>query len=265
MVSSLVTRLKAFRLVLLALLVLALGSGTAVASGLITGADIKDRSVRGRDIARAAVTHTTIKNGTVLSQDIRDGHVLSEDIKDGGVRTDDLSEGLRTRLAAGGKDGADGKDGAPGPQGPRGEKGEQGERGEPGDTGPQGPPGQDATIEHLQPEGLPMQGGWTGTADYYLAADGTVHVTGLAECTDPPFPVPSPHCDNVVFAMPAEAQPDRNVWLTAWMDATPSNGVDLVAAPVVVQPNGVGSVQVNTTLVEDTQVHLDAVSYVAAG
>jgi hypothetical protein len=262
MAASLIARLKAlspFHLALLALLVLAVGSGSAVASGLITGADIKDRSVRGRDIARAAVTHTTIKNDTVLSQDIRDGHVLSEDIKDGGVRTDDLSDGLRAQLAAGGKDGA------PGPRGEKGEKGEKGETGETGETGPQGPPGQDATIEHLQPQDLPMDSGWTGTTDYYLAADGSVHITGLAECTNPPLPPPDPQCTNTIFAMPAGARPDRHVWLTTWMDTTPGTGGDLVAAPFLVQPNGVGSLQANTVFVQGTRVYLDTVTYVAAG
>lgn len=71
---------------------LLVGSGTAVADSLITGADIKNRSVEGRDIANATVTEAQVKNETLNSKDLRNGHVLSEDIKNGDINVQDISK-----------------------------------------------------------------------------------------------------------------------------------------------------------------------------
>src|SRR4051812_8835930 len=124
MLSSLVLRLKAlspFQIVGLAILALAvLGSSTAVASKLNTGADVKDRSLTGRDLARGTVSHSNLKDDSVTSRDIKDGTVLSTD----------LSPGVREQLANSDTGGVDGKDGT---------------KGEKGDTGPQGPKG-DASV-----------------------------------------------------------------------------------------------------------------------
>lgn len=106
------------------------GSGTAVASSLVTSADIRDHTVQGRDIARNTITHANIKNNSILSEDIRNGHVTRED----------LSRGVRRLLdkrAANVKRGRAGKDGRQGPQGPAGKDGGQ---------GPQGPAGRDGVT-----------------------------------------------------------------------------------------------------------------------
>src|SRR3954468_17894587 len=112
MLSSLVLRLKAlspFQIVGLAILALVvLGSSTAVASNLITGADVKDRSLTGRDIARGTVSHSNLKDDSVTSRDIKDGTVHSAD----------LSPGVREQLA---KDGTKGEKGDTGSQGPKGD------------------------------------------------------------------------------------------------------------------------------------------------
>src|SRR3954471_19116136 len=114
MLSSLALRLKAlspFQIVLLALLALAvLGSSTAVASNLITGADVKDRSLTGRDIARGTVSHSNLKDDSVTSRDIKDDTVHSAD----------LSPGVREQLAKSGAAGVVAKDGT------KGEKGDTG-------------------------------------------------------------------------------------------------------------------------------------------
>src|SRR3954471_16189876 len=122
MLSSLALRLKAlspFQIVGLAILALAvLGSSTAVASNLITGADVKDRSLTGRDIARGTVSHSNLKDDSVTSRDIKDGTVHSAD----------LSAGVREQLATSGAAGVVGKDGT------KGEKGDTGSQGPKGDT-----------------------------------------------------------------------------------------------------------------------------------
>src|SRR3954471_16298231 len=112
MLSSLALRLKAlspFQIVGLAILALAvLGSATAVASNLITGADVKDRSLTGRDIARGTVSHSNLKDDSVTSRDIKDGTVHSAD----------LSAGVRAQLAKSGAAGVVGKDGPKSDGGP---------------------------------------------------------------------------------------------------------------------------------------------------
>jgi hypothetical protein len=104
---------------------LLVGSGTAVADSLITGADIKNRSIEGRDIATGAITQENVKNESLGSQDLRNGHVLSADIKNGGVRAVDLADSLRAQLA----ERAAGPGGTAGPQGPKGERGPAGRDG----------------------------------------------------------------------------------------------------------------------------------------
>jgi hypothetical protein len=79
-------------------LALVAGGGTAVASSLITGADIKDNSVTGKDIRNRSLT--------------------SADIEKGAIKESRLSRGVRTKLnrSVSGSPGH----GQPGPQGPPG-------------------------------------------------------------------------------------------------------------------------------------------------
>lgn len=72
------------------------GGGTAVASSLITGADIKNNSVTGKDIRNHSLT--------------------SADIKRGSIRESRLSQGVRRKLNRS----VSGPPGQPGPQGPPG-------------------------------------------------------------------------------------------------------------------------------------------------
>ena len=58
-------------LVLAAAAVLAVGAGSgAVAGAMITGDDIKNRSIEGKDLARGSVTTTKVKNGTLKLKDL---------------------------------------------------------------------------------------------------------------------------------------------------------------------------------------------------
>lgn len=98
-----------------AAILVALSSVGAVASGLVTSADIKDGAVKKADIASSAVG--------------------SDEILDGSVRMSDLAAGVRSKLGAPSPL-TPGSAGQPGPAGPQGPK---------GDTGPQGPQGDPAS------------------------------------------------------------------------------------------------------------------------
>lgn len=95
-------------------LVVALAGG-AVGATLITGDQIKDRSITRKDVKNASLTGTQIKDGTL------------------GMR--DLSKAARAGL--GGPPGV-GVAGAPGPAGPQGTQGTAGPQGVPGPQGSRG-------------------------------------------------------------------------------------------------------------------------------
>ena len=149
-------------------LFVALG-GTAGAAGieLITGADIKNRSVTGLDVKRATLTGRHLQNGTVTGLDVRDGT----------LRSTDFALADLARLV-----GAKGETGAVGPQGAAGAKGETGA------AGPQGPAGAPATLESANATGADISGYQNGdpivsmsagAPGFYLAiAGGTVTNTG---------------------------------------------------------------------------------------
>jgi len=87
--------------VLAAAAVLAVSAGSgAVAGSLMTGADIKDRSIEARDLDRASVTTKKVKNRT--------------------LKLNDLSSEVTAKLGTQGPAGAKGEKGATGPQGPKG-------------------------------------------------------------------------------------------------------------------------------------------------
>ncbi|WP_370288412.1 hypothetical protein [Nocardioides sp.] len=69
-------------------LVVAAGSGGAVAGALITGKQIKNESVTGADL----------KNGTVTGVDLKDGALSGAEVRDGSLGLGDLSAAARGRL-----------------------------------------------------------------------------------------------------------------------------------------------------------------------
>jgi hypothetical protein len=82
-------------------LVLAAGSGGAVAAGLVTSHDIRDGTVRAVDVKTDTLNSRTLRNG--------------------GIRGADLSDSLMARLRH------PGPQGEPGPQGPEGPRGPEGD------------------------------------------------------------------------------------------------------------------------------------------
>lgn len=88
--------------VLVAAAVLAVSAGSgAVAGAMITGKDIKDKSIEARDLARGSVTTTKVKNRT--------------------LKLKDLSAEVTDKLGVKGPAGAKGEKGDRGPQGPKGD------------------------------------------------------------------------------------------------------------------------------------------------
>lgn len=243
MLSSLAVRLKAlspFQLALLVFVALALlGSSTAVASNLITGADVENRSLTGRDL----------KTETLTGRHMKDGAVRSQDIADGGVRAEDLSDDARAELAASarnGKDGADGKDGA------KGEKGDTGAQGPQGPVGPQGPAGEDAQIDPVQFHALTPFGGWNVASSrfgYYQAADGIVHLTGQLTCSGI-----APHIDDCNSGVAFGPEPIQN-----WEGLALATG-----APTEVEVRFDGHIGFSALFSAGDRVSVDGISYVAA-
>lgn len=83
---------------------LAVGAGSsAVAAKLLTGDDIKNRSIEGVDLATGAVDSAKVENGT--------------------LQLKDLNDELAAQLGAAGKTGPQGPKGETGPQGPKGPSG----------------------------------------------------------------------------------------------------------------------------------------------
>jgi hypothetical protein len=111
---------------------LVIGGGTASAAKLITGEDIKDRSIDTRDLAKASVGKQR------LSPHVRE---LLGRSGEQGAKGDT------------GPAGPKGDTGAQGPKGDTGATGPQGDTGPEGDTGPQGPQGD------VGPRGFPGEPG----------------------------------------------------------------------------------------------------------
>jgi hypothetical protein len=90
--------------VLAAASLLAVGAGSsAVAAKLLTGDDIKNRSIEGIDLATGSVDSAKVENGT--------------------LQLKDLSDDVAAQLGAAGKTGPQGPKGETGPQGPKGPSG----------------------------------------------------------------------------------------------------------------------------------------------
>jgi Collagen triple helix repeat (20 copies) len=115
--------LGAAALLLVAFVTAAVPSARGAVQRLITGDDIRDRSIEGLDIAKGTIGHRNIRNESVLSQDILNGHVLYEDLSESVQRQLD-------RLAQPGKDGLNGTNGRDGQDGAEGEDGIDGAAGQ---------------------------------------------------------------------------------------------------------------------------------------
>ncbi|HEY8582509.1 MAG TPA: hypothetical protein VIL49_06165 [Capillimicrobium sp.] len=98
-------------------LFLAVG-GTATAAKLISGDDIRDRSITAQDIKKKTLTGKEVRNGSL------------------GLR--DLNSVAKAAIAKAGTGGQTGTAGAAGAQGPQGPAGPQGEQGPQGPAGPAG-------------------------------------------------------------------------------------------------------------------------------
>jgi hypothetical protein len=96
------------------------GSFGAVASGMITSADIKNHEVKTADIDRGAVGSGKIEDGSVKMRDL-DPSTVSE--LQGGKTAGDAPQGAK------------GEKGDTGPQGPAGAQGPKGDQGAPGRDG----------------------------------------------------------------------------------------------------------------------------------
>ena len=117
--------------VMAAAAVLAVGAGSgAVAGSLITGKDIKNKSIEAKDLAAGSVTTNKVKNGTLKLKD------MSSEVT--------------------------GKLGVPGPAGP------QGPRGAAGPQGPQGPKGDTGTVTYSGPNWSIIDRNVIGNGDSYL-------------------------------------------------------------------------------------------------
>lgn len=122
-------------------IVLAMGGASgAVASKMITGADIKDGTITSADIANKGVKWADVADKAVSWRTLTpgaQGKVKSFAGKDG-------AKGANGTNGTNGIDGANGEPGAAGAkgdQGPQGPQGEQGAKGDKGDRGAQGPQG----------------------------------------------------------------------------------------------------------------------------
>jgi len=122
--------------VLAAAAVLAISAGSgAVAGSLITGKDIKDRTIEAQDLHQGAVTTNKVKNKT--------------------LKLKDLSAEVTTKL---------------GTQGPKGDTGAQGPK---GDTGAQGPKGESGTATYAGPNWSVIDRNVIGNGASYLRSGPT--------------------------------------------------------------------------------------------
>lgn len=167
------------------------GAGGAVASGQITGRDIKDGSIYSRDIA----------NGTLHSWDL--SHQAQRSLK--GEKGDPGPQGPK------GESGPQGPQGEKGDQGPQGEQGPQGPQGEKGEQGPQGPAGPAKVIADgpytatwrgdngasLQEAVVKCDDGWVATGGGFSGQGGADDL-GTEAYKDIHIVVSAPFTDNYV-------------------------------------------------------------------
>jgi hypothetical protein len=101
-------------LVAVVLAVLVIGTATAGAANLITGADVKNGSLTGKDIKDGSLLSGDIKNGTLTGKDVKDGSLASADVKNGTLTGGDVKDGslASADIKNGSLTGGDVKDGS---------------------------------------------------------------------------------------------------------------------------------------------------------
>lgn len=133
-------KLKSWPALILAIVAVVLaGAGTATAAKtLLTGKDIKDRSLTNRDIRKNSLTSAELRKGTIrldrLHQSVIDAFKIPGPAGPAGAQGP---------AGPAGAQGPAGADGAVGPAGPKGDKGDAGAKGEKGATGADGKDGKD--------------------------------------------------------------------------------------------------------------------------
>jgi len=154
--------------------------GTATATVLITGKQVKNSSLTGADVKNSSLTGADIKNASLSGADLKNNSVGSVDIKDGDLLASDFKAG---QLPAGPR----GTQGPQGPQGPKGDTGPVGATGPKGDTGSTGASGSSLKVRDTAGTALGDLVSKSGTeityltpADKLLTADA---VTGAPDVT----------------------------------------------------------------------------------
>jgi len=143
------------------------GGGTATASHMITGKDIRNGSVAERDLSKGVKAKLNAPGPAGVRGP--QGPV--------GPPGADGIDGVDGDPGLPGQDGSDGADGADGQDGERGPQGIQGERGPQGDPGPRGFPGQDGVSGHEIRSG-----------DLFVTANEGRHTVGV-DCLNADAPV----------------------------------------------------------------------------
>jgi hypothetical protein len=135
------------------------GTATATSITLITGRDVKDRSLSGADVANHSLGAGKLKVRSLTGKYVRTGGLTGREVRNGTLTLKDLSRASIAALAgAGGRAGTAGNQGAAGPQGPTGAQ---------GPAGPQGPAGSPGTGIELA--------GYIKTGPQTLPGDSTFH------------------------------------------------------------------------------------------
>jgi hypothetical protein len=138
-------------------LMVALGGSAVAAAPLITGKQIKDRSIFGIDVGRSALTGANVKDRSLTPTDFN-GSVQGP----AGATGTAGAAGPAGLAGPAGPAGAAGLDGTPGPAGATGPAGPVGPEGAKGPEGPAGPVGPNGAPGPAGPKGDPGPAGPAG-------------------------------------------------------------------------------------------------------
>lgn len=92
-ISDVLRRINVRTVALVAVTIVAVGGGTAVAAKLITGADVKNNSLTGKDIRNGSVGSRDLTNDSVKGKDVKDESLTGDDIQDESLTGDDIQDG----------------------------------------------------------------------------------------------------------------------------------------------------------------------------
>jgi hypothetical protein len=144
---------------------LAASGATAIASSLVTGAEVKNGSLTGADVRDHSLSSRDLKRGAVSTRSVHDGSLTGRDVRNGTLRVADFDASDLDLL-----------------RGPKGDMGPQGQQGAQGPQGPAGPQGSSG-IERASWSGsdvtgyvndtpifdqVPGAGGWLMLANYQV-------------------------------------------------------------------------------------------------